>query len=615
MFKYNLNKLQNYKKKFFLIISDFIIIIFSVVASYSLRHEKMYSFFEVDFRVYLLFLIIFYLVFYFNNIYQILIRYFDYFSIKKIIISILWGLVILLPVNFYLYKILYYPRSISIIAPVIIGIFIISHRIFLNFLINLKTRLVAKEKKILVLGLDKFNIELIKNIRQNPINGVIKALIDTKSLHKKREFNGIKIFKKKDLDDVIKKYRINEIIIGYKSLADREVSYLFDKYENENIRIRNLSVDNNYLQNFINKVLQPKINFFHIIDRPKISVEKSILEKKIKNKNILITGGGGSIGSHLCLEILKHSPKKIFILDNSEFNLFNIKNRIDNNKDKNKNISKFILGDFGDINFLRAKLKKSKIDEIYHAAAYKHLEFGEQNNYSIIKNNIFGTETLLNYVKEKGVKNFTFISSDKAVNPTSMLGFTKKYGEMLVKYFIKNNRKLKTTFTIVRFGNVIGSSGSVIPIFLEQVSQKKSLTVTHKNVERYFMSISEAVQLVINSSYLNSGGFKIFALDMGKQIKIYEIAKRIIRLSGYTFKNQQNKSGDIPIKITGLKKGEKISEELSLGKNLKPSKNSKILICEDDFDIKNLRKNLNSIRKIINSDVINYTEIRKLISS
>ena len=229
MLKYNLNKLDNYKKKFFLIISDFIIIIFSIVASYSLRHEKMYSFFEVDFRVYLLFLITFYLVFYFNNIYQILIRYFDYFSIKKIIVSILWGLVILLPINFYLYKILYYPRSISIIAPVIIGIFIISHRIFLNFLINLNTRLIAKEKKILILGLDKFNIELIKNIRQNPNNGVIKALIDTNSLHKKREFNGIKIFKKKDLDDVIKNYEINEIFIGYKSLADREVSNLFDK--------------------------------------------------------------------------------------------------------------------------------------------------------------------------------------------------------------------------------------------------------------------------------------------------------------------------------------------------------------------------------------------------
>ena len=603
MLKYNLNKLDNYKKKFFLIISDFIIIIFSIVASYSLRHEKMYSFFEVDFRVYLLFLITFYLVFYFNNIYQILIRYFDYFSIKKIIVSILWGLVILLPINFYLYKILYYPRSISIIAPVIIGIFIISHRIFLNFLINLNTRLIAKEKKILILGLDKFNIELIKNIRQNPNNGVIKALIDTNSLHKKREFNGIKIFKKKDLDDVIKNYEINEIFIGYKSLADREVSNLFDKYESKNIRIKKLNNNQNYLNQYLNQSIISNLSFFDIIDRPKITVKKEVLEKKIKNKDILITGAGGSIGSELCIEILKHKPKKLFMLEISEINLYHLTNKL---KEKKANIKmlKPILGDCNDKYFLENYFKSKNIDEIYHAAAYKHVNLGEENPYSMIKNNIFATQTIVNFSLSKKIKNFTFISSDKAVKPKSILGITKKYGEKIIKYeYLKNQQNLVTNFTIVRFGNVIGSSGSVIPIFLSQIAKNLPLTVTHKKVKRYFMSISEAVQLVINASYMNKSDLKIYAFNMGEQIYIHKIAERIIRLSGNTIKDKENKDGDISIKITGLKKGEKISEEITLGDNLLNTSHSEIMLCDENINIKNLKDDLSKIQNMSFKDI------------
>ena len=413
---------------------------------------------------------------------------------------------------------------------------------------------------------------------------------------------------------LIDKLQITEIIIASKKFSKKKRDTLYKKLINKNVRIKNVSSLKNK-KNIIEKTLEAKPSFFDIINRTKIDVSKSVLEKKIKNKSILVTGGGGSIGSNLCLEILKHYPKQIYILDNSELNLFNIKNKIFSENKMYKNNAKFILGDFGDINFLRAKFKSLIIDEIYHAAAYKHLEFGEENSYSIIKNNIFSTENLLKYVKEKKIKNFTFISSDKAVNPTSMLGITKKIGEMMVKYSMHDKYKESTKFTIVRFGNVIGSSGSVIPIFLKQVSQQKILTVTHKNVERYFMSISEAVQLVINSSYLNEGGFKIFALDMGDQIKIYEIARRIISLSGYTLKNHQNKYGDVQIKITGLKRGEKISEELSLGKNLRPSKNSKILICDDDFEIKNLKRSLNILRNKIENKVVSYKEINKLISS
>ncbi len=605
MLKYNLNKLGNYKKKFFLLISDFVIIIFSLIASYSLRHEKIYSPFEIDFRIYLLFLSTFYLVFHINNIYQILIRYFDYFSIKKIINSVLWCLFILIPLNFYFYKTLYFPRSISFISPIFIGIFILSHRVFLNFLINLNTRLKTKKKNILILGIDKFNIELIKNIRQNLNNDSIKALIDTKNLYKKREFNGIKIFKKKELNNVIKNFEINEIIVGNKSITDQEVSDLFDRYENKNIRIKKLSNNQNYLDQYLNQSIISNLSFFDIINRPKIVVKKEILQRKIKNKNILITGAGGSIGSELCMEILKHKPKKLFMLEISEINLFNLMNKLKEKK-LNLKIIKPILGDCNDKYFLENYFKSKHIDELYHAAAYKHVNFGEENPYSMIKNNIFATQTIVNFSLIKKIKNFTFISSDKAVKPKSILGVTKKFGEKIIQYeYSKNKNKSYTNFTIVRFGNVIGSSGSVIPIFLSQILKDLPLTVTHKKVKRYFMSISEAVQLVINASYMNKGNLRIFALNMGKQVYIHKIAERIIRLSGKTVKDKKNKNGDISIKIIGLKKGEKISEEITLGDNLLSTSNPDIMLCNENIDIKTLKDDLSKIQNMSFRDIYN----------
>ena len=606
MYKLNLNKLDNHKKKFFLIFSDFIIIIFSIVAAYSLRLEKIYSVLEIDFRVYLLFLTIFYLIFFINNIYQILIRYFDYFSIKKIIISILLCLVILVTINFYLYEILYFPRSISFIATIITGILILSHRVFVNFLINLNIRISEREKKILIIGIDQFNIELIKNIRESMDDGVVKGLIDTNNQYKKRELNGIKIFKKNDLYNIIEKLKINEIFIGNKSLTKREVSNLFDKFENKNIRIKKLNNQHSNLKQYLNESIVSNLNFYDIVDRPRIIVKNEILEKKINNQSILVTGGGGSIGSELCIEILKHNPKKLYILEISEINLFNLISKLKEKK-LNTKIVKPILGDCNDKYFLENFFKLKNIDDVYHAAAYKHVNFGEDNPYSMIKNNIFATQTIVNFSIKKNVKNFIFISSDKAVKPKSILGVTKKYGEKIINYeYLKYKKQITTNFTIVRFGNVIGSSGSVIPIFLNQISKNLPLTVTNKKARRYFMSISEAVQLVINASYMNKDDLKIYALNMGEQISIYKIAERIIRLSGNTVKDKNNKEGDVSIKIIGLKKGEKIFEEITLGDNLLPTSHSEIMLCDEKINVKNLKYDLAKIQNI------SFEEIHKI---
>ena len=600
----NYLKFSHFYKKSFLFISDIIIIIFCTTAAYSLRLETFYPTSNIDIKVHLIFISIFCIVFYFNNIYQILIRYFDYFSILKILKSILISFLIILLINLSLYDHIFFPRSVSFISSVLICIFVLLHRIFINFLINIKTRSQKKNNNILIIGINN-NVELIKNLRQDPAYGTIKGIIDTKKNYKRRDLNGIKIFKEKDIYHLIKKFSITEIIVGRNSLDKKKFSNLLQNLENKNIRIKNLSNEKDYIYKF-NEPLTKNLNFFNIINRPKISVEQRVLKNKIKDKNILVTGGGGSIGSELCLEILKQKPKMLFVLEISEIALFNLIYKIKKNSNLDFKRIKPILGDCNDEFFLNSYFKKIKIDDLYHSAAYKHVNFGEENPYSMIKNNIFATKKIIEFIILKKIKNFIFISSDKAVNPKSILGYTKKFGEILSRhYFILNNLQKKNySFTIVRFGNVIGSSGSVIPIFLNQIKNKLPLTVTNVKAHRYFMSISEAVQLVINASYLNKIGIKIFALNMGKQINIYQIAKRIISLSGYSLKNKKNTSGDVEIKIVGLKKGEKLYEELTLGENLKKTNHSDIMECNEIVRPKSVTKNLKKLENSIKNDKI-----------
>tara|TARA_B100000886_G_scaffold339349_1_gene304554 strand:+ start:6107 stop:7942 length:1836 start_codon:yes stop_codon:yes gene_type:complete len=607
-------KISNINKKIILLLSDLIIIIISLTAAFSLRLEEFYPFWEIDLLIYVLYFLVLIFVFSFFNIYQILIRYFDNFSILKIVKAIFIFKIILISINLLIYEYVYFPRSVSFIAPILVGILIVIHRIILNYLINSDKNTNKYKNNIIIYGINENTVSLLNSLRQFPNYGLVKGFIDDLETYKKREINGIKIYKKNQLIKIIKEKKITEIIIGSNFYSDKKYRELFNLLQDSNIRIRRISNAKSYLKTFITKSLENKINFFDVIDRPKIKVDKNILKKNIYKKKILVTGGGGSIGGELCIEILKYSPSKLYILDISEINLFNLMNKLKNNN-KLKNIVYPILGDCNDIEFLKMYFNKLAIDDIYHAAAYKHVSLGEQNPFSMIKNNIFSTKKIIDFVMIKKVKNFVFISSDKAVNPTSILGLTKRFGELITHNLYKQNKLKNTSFSVVRFGNVIGSSGSVIPIFLDQIEKKQSLTVTHKKVERYFMSINEAVQLVINSAYLNKKNFKIFALDMGKQIKIYEIANRIIKLSGNMIKNKSNPKGDIGIEFTGLKKGEKLSEEITLGKNLLKTSNNKIMICDEKVKYFDVNSRINEINKLIINSNFNKQKIKKLLNN
>ena len=602
--------LSNFEKKIILFLIDAFVVFISVNLAFTLRLEKFVPFWEINIFVYIIFFSIFFIVFYLNNVYRILLRYFDYHSIKQIVISIIYFQIFSILINLLVYENIYFPRSVSFIAPILICIFIILSRLIISFIINIKLK--KNNNNIMIIGVNNQTVQLVNNLRQNLDYGLIKCLLDESGKFKKRELNGVKIYKVSNLYSLIEKFNITEIIIGSKNFSKEKRITLFNKLENKNIRIKNIDLKR-FQNNIIEKSLEIKPSLFEVINRPKIVVNKKIFSEQIRNKNILVTGGAGSIGSELTSEILKHKPKKLYVIDISELNLFNLITRLKNEKKYNRKNLSIILGDCGDLNFLFNIFKNIKINEIYHAAAYKHVNFGEENPYSMIKNNVFGTKNIIDFSVQKNIKNFTFISSDKAVNPKSILGYSKKLGEKLIQNIKFSKLQKKINFTIVRFGNVIGSSGSVIPTFLNQIEKKQSLTVTNKKVKRYFMSISEAVQLIINASYYNTKGIKIFALDMGEQLNIYDLAKRLIYLSGYTLRGKSNPSGDIKIKIIGLKKGEKLSEELVLGNNLKKTKHPKIMLCDEEIKKENLNYKLNLLINMLNKK-INIKKIRNILT-
>jgi FlaA1/EpsC-like NDP-sugar epimerase len=314
-----------------------------------------------------------------------------------------------------------------------------------------------------------------------------------------------------------------------------------------------------------------------------------LLAQNVTGKVVLITGAGGSIGSELCRQIIRLNPKKIILIDHAEFNLYTILREINLLAKRmsfpSSSITPLLLSISDEVQ-VKEVFNRYRPNTIYHAAAYKHVGIVENNIFAGVKNNIFGTLYLATAAYEYGVDSFTLISTDKAVRPTSIMGVTKRIAEMILQSFasakFKELKKHSTRFSMVRFGNVLGSSGSVVPLFQSQINGGGPVTVTHQDVTRYFMTISEASQLVIQASSLASGG-DVFLLDMGEPIKILDLAKNMIELAGMSLKSPQFPNGDIEIVITGLSKGEKLFEEMLISSTPEKTIHPKIFVANEDF--------------------------------
>jgi len=590
-------------KKIIAIIFDIILSFVSTWIAFSLRLEQFYFINKSNFEIYFFSALILILIFYFNKIYSSLFRYIDKFFIIKISKCIaIYGL-IFFSASYFL-ELHYLPRSIGILQPIILLILILSQRALVSSVILNFTELkYIQSEPSLIYGVNESTINLLKILKQSNIYKVFGFINDFKidsNNNVVKEILGVKTYNQDNIDDFIKKHSIKNIIF-IKDLSffdDAEKDLILDKILNHKLKV--LTINNlltSDIRNNKKEVVFKNIDIEDLLKRKPISPINDLLLQNNYNKNILITGAAGSIGSELSRQVFNLFPSKVILLDNNEFEIYNFNKNISNIKNIKYN---FILGDINDETLIRNILIRENIDTIYHCAAYKHVPILEGNIFACLKNNILGTYNLLKFSLQFNVKNFVFISTDKAVNAESIMGKSKRFCEIIIKSISKINKT--TQFSIVRFGNVLDSKGSVMPLFKEQIKNKMPITLTDFEMRRFFMTIPEAAELVIQAGALNSSA-DIFVLDMGKQIKIYDIIKQLLAINNLSIKDSRNIKGDIEIKIIGLRPGEKISEELvSKEGHLEDTKHPRIKkVIEDHKLINDLEKNIEELKVIINN--------------
>lgn len=406
------------------------------------------------------------------------------------------------------------------------------------------------------------------------------AFIDDNPLLHRQKINHLKIYPFSALEQLIESYQITDVLLAIPSAPRSRRSQIIRMLEPYPVHVRTVPGINEIAGGQVTFEALREIDIVDLLGRDSVPPNISLLHANIESKVVMVTGAGGSIGSELCRQIIKHKPCCLVLFEVSEFQLYSTEKDLLRLVKKECKIIP-ILGSVMNEHRIDQVCKAFAVETIYHAAAYKHVPLVEQNPAEAIWNNIFGTLTLAQAAIKNKVETFVLISTDKAVRPTNTMGATKRFAELILQA-LSESKELhqKTRFTMVRFGNVLGSSGSVVPLFREQIAHGGPVTVTDEKIIRYFMTIPEAAELVIQAGAMGQGG-DVFVLDMGEPVKIVELARRMIRLSGFEVKDEAQPDGDIEIVYTGLRPGEKLYEELLIGDNVSKTRHEKIMRAEE----------------------------------
>jgi FlaA1/EpsC-like NDP-sugar epimerase len=384
--------------------------------------------------------------------------------------------------------------------------------------------------------------------------------------------------------------RIREVLIAIPSLKPTRRRQLLEFLSNFHFRVRSATRDKGIVE-------LVEVTVEDLLGRDAVTPLPGLLDACIRGKCVLVTGGGGSIGSELCRQALALCPAKLIVIEHSELALYNVEQELREQSTKTGSASllEFVLGSVTDRDRVDRLFSVHAVDTVYHAAAYKHVPIVELNPVEGFRNNVFGTWYLAQAAAKSGASHFVLISTDKAVRPTNVMGASKRVAELVVEAFAR--RRPRTKFSMVRFGNVLASSGSVVPLFTKQIAAGGPITLTHPEVTRYFMTIREAVELVIQAGAMALGG-ELFVLDMGEPVKIKDLATRMVRLSGRALRDEHNPEGDIPIEITGLRPGEKMHEELLIDGNATGTTHPRILHMKESVaDLTSLETELARIER------------------
>lgn len=481
------------------------------------------------------------------------------------------------------------PRTVGVLQPLLLLLGVTLSRAFVRYWLGgIYLGIVNRERlpRILIYGAGSAGRQLAAALKTSPELVVVGLLDDDHRLHG-QVLNGLKIYDPAAMVTLVAKLRVTQVFLALPSASRGRRNEILDLVRAAHVQVRTLPGVLELAQGKVQVSDLKELDIEDLLGRDPVPPNTLMLSKNITGKVVMVTGAGGSIGSELCRQIMKARPRALLLVELTEFALYAIEHELQSL------VSDASMGDVQLMPLLANVRDASRMDEIlrtwrphtvYHAAAYKHVPLVEHNPAEGIKNNVLGTLNTAQLAAKHGVNDFVLISTDKAVRPTNVMGTSKRLAEMVLQAqaLATSEVSSKTCFSMVRFGNVLGSSGSVVPLFRKQIKDGGPITLTDERITRYFMTIPEAAQLVIQAGAMASGG-DVFVLDMGEPVKIIDLAKRMVELSGLTVSDDANPNGDIEIQVTGLRPGEKLYEELLIGDNPLPTSHSRIMKAHEDF--------------------------------
>jgi FlaA1/EpsC-like NDP-sugar epimerase len=607
LIKNSILSLPRFVKRVLVIFADLLICGFSVWLAFGLRLDEWGYFQDQQWVVLLVAIGFAFPLFASFGLYRAIFRYLGttaFISLTRVFV-VYTGL---FSAVFTLYGVDGVPRSIGLIQPMLLFIGIGASRYFVRYWLgninNVQKLFNRAQPIVLIYGAGSVGRQLASGLTSNK-DMLVKGFIDDDRHLQGSTINGISVYPNTGLKDLIHRLEITDVLLAIPSASQGRRSQIITSLNGCGVRVRTLP---GLLDLAAGRV---RISDLHDLDlndllgRAVVPPEVGLLEKNIRGQVVLVTGAGGSIGSELCRQIFKFSPKSLILIDSSEHALYliheelkraliglEVKDVPGGSDDQAFSSSNSVLpirlvpclASVRDGDLLLKIFRAHKPATIFHAAAYKHVPLVEQNPAEGIRNNVFGTLICAQVSVECGVSNFILVSTDKAVRPTNVMGASKRIAELLLQALAEVSVKgdHPTNFSMVRFGNVLGSSGSVAPLFSAQIAAGGPITLTHPEVTRYFMTIPEAAQLVIQASAMAEGG-DVFVLDMGEPVRIYDLAVKMVYLSGLLVKDEVHPHGDIEIKVTGLRPGEKLYEELLIGDDPQSTLHPKIMKAHEEF--------------------------------
>lgn len=491
------------------------------------------------------------------------------------------------------------PRSVPLLYLFMLFIWLWSSRLFFrDLLLRLQGKPVyqyldktlVQRDKVLIYGAGSSGMALLEALQDSPRYQVAAFVDDDPRLTGGHILNK-KVHSATEIENLVNTLEVAQVFLAMPSVSRQRRREIINNLTNLSVKIKELPSLQDIAEGRVTVSTMRRVDILDVLDRQTVEPDQTLLAKNIKDKNVLVTGAGGSIGSELCRQIIKNKPKCLVLYELSEYALYAIHQDllIWQSKYLQHSQTKVIalLGNVNNQQKLNKVFKSYAVNTVYHAAAYKHVPIVEYNPFEGAINNAKGTYHCVKAAIESHVDTFVLISTDKAVRPTNIMGASKRLAELVCQGF--SNQNPHTKISMVRFGNVLGSSGSVVPLFTKQIAQGGPITVTHPEVTRYFMTIPEAANLVIQAGAMAKGG-EVFVLDMGKPVKIVDLARRMIHLSGYEVKDNVNPNGEIEIIFNGLRPGEKLYEELIIGDdNIEPTQHSLIMQArEHSFELSDI---------------------------